>query len=453
MSSDLVRWPSEDAELGKFLLPPVSGSGSWYPIIRESYTGAWQQGVDVRVPDVLVHGTVHACRRLIAQDISKMGLRLVRRDTNGIWMEHESPSFSPVLRKPNQYQTRIQFIEWWVASKLTWGNTYILKGRDARGVVTSLYILDPQRVQVLVSPDGQVFYELKKDNLSTLQSDQPVIVPAEEIIHDRMTPSWHPLVGMSPIEACALAAFQGLKIQHNSTKLFSNGAQPGGVLTAPGAIAQTTADRIKEYWDTNFSGDNVGKVAVLGDGLKYEPMAMKATDAQLIEQLKWTSEMVCSVFLVPAYMVGVGPYPSYNNVQALTQQYYSQCLQAQIEAIELLLDEGLGLLGSDMGTEFDLDDLLRMDTATLISAEKEAVGAGIKKIDEARKRLNLSPVEGGDSPYLQQQNYSLAALARRDQTVGAPNTPSGDPPPTGEEAGAQRALLRAMVRERMRRAA
>jgi hypothetical protein len=50
----------------------------------------------------------------------------------------------------------------------------------------------------------------------------------------------------------------------------------------------------------------------------------------------------------------------------------------------------------------------------MVLAEKEAVGAGIKSPDESRKRMNLPPVPGGKSPYMQQQNYSLAALAKRD---------------------------------------
>ncbi len=34
--------------------------------------------------------------------------------------------------------------------------------------------------------------------------------------------------------------------------------------------------------------------------------------------------------------------------------------------------------------------------------------------NEARRREDLPPVDGGDTPYLQVQNYSLAALANRD---------------------------------------
>ena len=37
------------------------------------------------------------------------------------------------------------------------------------------------------------------------------------------------------------------------------------------------------------------------------------------------------------------------------------------------------------------------------------------KPNEGRADLNRLPVQGGNTPYLQQQNFSLAALDRRDQ--------------------------------------
>lgn len=416
-------------------LTTLENRGGWWPILSESVPGAWQANVTVDQTTVLTYSAVYACVTLIASDIAKMRLRLVQNE-NGIWSETTSPSFSPVLRKPNRYQTRLKFFEWWITSKLIHGNTYALKQRDGRGIVTGLYILDPSRVRPLLSPDGGVFYELKQDQLSNLTALQ-VVVPAREIIHDVMVPLYHPLIGVSPIYACGLAALQGLRIQENSTLFFGNGSKPGGVLTAPGAISTETADRLKAYWETNYSGSNVGKIAVLGDGLKYEAMTVTAVDAQLIEQLKWTAETVCSCFHVPPYMIGVGTAPTYNNIEALNQQYYSQCLQSLIEALELVLDEGLEL-PAPYGTEFDIDDLLRMDTATLIASEKDAIGAGIKKPNESRARLGLKPVRGGDTPYLQQQNYSLAALDRRDQAQTPTNETTTPPAPPPETRGVVR---------------
>jgi HK97 family phage portal protein len=412
-------------------LSGVDSRGGWWPIIRESFSGAWQADIEVRQDQVMAQSTVFACMTLIASDIGKLRLKLVEQSAAGIWSETDSPAFSPVLRKPNRYQTRQKFIEQWIVSKLSSGNAYALKQRDMRGVVTALYILDPQLVTPLVATNGEVYYQLQGDDLSQVPQGLPA-VPASEIIHDRMVCLFHPLVGVSPIYACGLAATQGLKILQNSAKFFQNMSRPSGILTAPTHIDDDTAKRLKDHWEQNFSGDRIGKVAVLGDGLKYEGMSVDPVDAQLVEQLKLSAEQVCSVFHVPPYMVGAAPPPAYNNIEALNQQYYSQCLQALIESVEAFLDEGLGLVGvpgKTLGTEFEIDDLLRMDTATLTAALKDQVAAGITKPNEARRRLNLAPVAGGDTPYLQQQNYSLAALDKRDQGDDPFGTSSPAAPP------------------------
>ncbi len=126
-----------------------------------------------------------------------------------------------------------------------------------------------------------------------------------------------------------------------------------------------------------------------------------------------TAEIVCSVFRVPAYKIGVGQPPSSDNVEALEQQYYSQCLQTLIESIELLLDEALET-GENESTEFDVTTLLRMDSERRMKTLGDAVKNTLLTPNEARKRENLPPLAGGDALYLQQQNYSLEALSRRD---------------------------------------
>ena len=410
------------------------GGGGWWPlIVREPFSGAWQRNIELRPETILAYHAVYACITLISADIGKLAMRLMLNE-GGIWSETSSAAFTPVLRKPNRYQNHIQFIENWIMSKLTRGNTYVLKERDSRGVVVALYVLDPQRVQPLVSSDGGVYYQLNTDALAGIP-DQSVTVPASEIIHDRMNCLFHPLVGTSPLFACALAARQGLAIQNDSAAFFENGAQPGGILVAPGAISDETAKRLKDKWEENFSGTNRGRLAVLGDGLTYQPLTMSAVDAELIDQLKMTSEIVCSVFHVPGYMVGVGTAPTYNNIEALAQNYYSQCLQSLIESFELCMDEGLAL-PPQYRTELDLDGLLRMDTNTMMTTLADGVKGGIVAPNEARGRLNMKPVKGGATPYMQQQNYSLAALDERDR-----NEPfkKADPPPPPPPSGGPQA--------------
>lgn len=409
----------------------ASGGASWFPVasVREAFAGAWQRGTRVTTQAGMAHSTAWACITLIANDIAKLRPKLIALDSDGIWNEVTNPAYSPVLRKPNHYQNRIQFFLCWVISKLTRGNTYVLKERDARQIVTALHVLDPDRVKPLVAPDGEVYYELQADDLAGI--DGTVRVPATEIIHDILIPLYHPLVGVSAWHAMGAVVAQGLKIIEQTYKLFQNGSQPGGVLSGPGAIGPETAKRIQENWDNNFAGEkNLGKVAVLGDGLKYEPMTgLTAVDSQLIEQLKWGDEKICSALHVPPFMVNVGPPPTYTNIEALTRQYYGQALQYLLEAIELCLDEGLRLDAST-GIEFDLDGLFRMDTATQVKTEAEAVKGSLRTPNEARKRLGAKPLPGGDTIYMQQQNFSLEALAKRDASADPfSKTPSPAPSP------------------------
>jgi phage portal protein BeeE len=100
-----------------------------------------------------------------------------------------------------------------------------------------------------------------------------------------------------------------------------------------------------------------------------------------------------------------------------------------------------------------------MDSVTQMQVLKEGVSAGVLSPDEARAKIDRKPVPGGSSPYLQQQNYSLEALAKRDAQDDpfGTATPSAEPANDDEPTEAERAQLRAekmallekRVRERM----
>jgi HK97 family phage portal protein len=391
--------------------------------------GKWQQHEPLdREGSVVSHPTVFACLTRIATDIAKLPPMTQRYNSGtGVWSNVLLPRFMDLLLKPNQYQTHIEFKENWLYSKLIHGNTYVLKQRNSEGRIVGMTILDPTRVQPLVSDDGDIFYRLDSDNLTRITSEQ-ITVPADEVIHDRMCALFHPLVGLSPLYAAAVVANGGLAIQRDSTQFFENGAKPSAILTAPGPISENTAQQIKDYWSQKFSGANSGNVAVLGDGLKYDGARMSAVDAQLIDQLNFSAETICSAYHVPPHMVGVGPMPTHDNIEAQTQAYYSNCLQVHIEKMELLLARDL-MMPEGVRVELDLDRLIRTDRTRRIDILAKGVAGAIMKPNEARQDLNLPPIIGGDTVYLQQQNYSLEALDARDRTnpLAAPEPAPPEP--------------------------
>lgn len=394
-------------------------------------TQGFQLDIDMRPDRLQTNWVVFACQTLIAGDIGKLRVALVEK-VQGVWQETESSAYDRLLRKPNTFQTWQQFIESWSHSKQRRGNAYILLGRDQSTRVNAMYVLDPDRVTPLIALDGSVYYRLTADDLASVQDE--VVVPASEIMHDRFNCLFHPLVGLSPLYACALAAASGLTMQEQSALFFRNGSRPGGLLTTPGTIQDKDIVRYKTEWETNFAGGNTGRTAVLGNGLKYEAIRENSVDSEIVKLLDMSAYMVCSTHHVPAYKVGVGPVPIQSAAEVLNQVYYDTCLQTLIEAIEALLDEGLELesVGTrKLRTRFDLNDLIRMDNGKLVEKLKNEVGAGITSPNEARAALGRGPKDGGDSPMLQQQNYSIAALAKRDakdDPFGAAKPAAAEPP-------------------------
>lgn len=384
-------------------------------VVKDWFGGSWQQNQEIKMHAAECYHAVFACMTLIAGDISKLPILVQKNVGNGVWETEEDGQLLDLIRKPNEYQNRNQFIENWMLSKLFHGNTFVLKVRDEQGKVVQWKILDPQYVQVLVSDGGSVYYQLATDQLAGV-SNENVTVPASEVIHDRFNCLYHPLVGISPLYAAALAANQGLAMQKNSFKLFSKGGQAPGIITAPSQIGKDEAARLKAHWEANYGdSDNIGKVAVLGSGLEFKPASLTSVESQMIEQMKWTAEVVCGTFHVPPYMIGVGSLPNASNIQGLILQYYSQCLQVLIESLETCLDEGAEV-DPDEGFEVDIEALLRMDGTAMANYLTSLQKGSIITINEARKKLGLKPIEGGNSIYMQQQNYSLEALVKRDAT-------------------------------------
>lgn len=404
-----------------------SGSvGSWQSSLfgpHEPFSGAWQRNIGGMSGSAspLAFSAVYCCVTGIASDIGKMPPDLMRETTTpDVWEKvREASPFKPVLRKPNHYQNRIQFLVNWIISKLLSGNTFIVKERDNRGIVQRMHVLDPRKVQVLVAASGDVYYGLGEDRLNWIY--ESLVVPASEIIHDRMEPLFHPLIGVSPLYACMTTVGLGNSIQSNSQTFFGNASQPGGMLTAPGRISDGTAKRMKAEFEQRFSGNNIGRLFVAGDGLTFNPFALTAQASQLVEQLQWSVEDVARAFHYPIYKLDNSKLPPYsgNNIQTLNMQYLSDCLQKHVEDIELLLEDGLEI-PSDMHIVLDTEVLLRMDTQTMYKTISEGIRGQWLAPNEGRARANLKPVKGGEYPRAQVQYVPLPDIKNQqavEQTV------------------------------------
>lgn len=436
-------------------MQPLQSIGGWKPLIHEPYTGAWQRNDELKIGSLTTYPTLYACLMRIVTDIGKLPytLKSYNPDTN-VWSTVTNPAYSPVLRKQNHYQTAQQFREAWMVSKLTQGNTYVLKERDNRGVVVALYVLDPCRVQPMVSDSGYVFYELNVLDRSLLPENygrETLVVPASEIIHDRCITLHHQLIGVPPLCAAYWPAVKNLKILKSSAEFFGNNAQPGGILTAPAGMSEADAKEIQQFWQSNYSGQNSGKIAVLGADMKFTSFAMKSADSQLVEQMRYSDEQICQPFGIPPFKIGIGSIPAGMKTDDINLLYHSDALQTHIESMENLLDDGLKV-SEPLGIELDTEPLLRMDTEKRATVWGKMVGDSVATPNEARREFGLIPLEGGDTVYMQQQDFPLDQV-RLNKIEQAPEVaPPSDPAPIIEDEQEQERQMVAAIRKAFKEA-
>ena len=424
---------------------PSGGNGDRGPL------GAWQMNLNaggMPAPELVAFSAVYACTTIISGDIAKLPAQVFKIDmATGARELQRADYYARLMREPNDYQTAADFMQLYVLSVLLQGNAYAFVRRDARGRVNEMHVLDPRTTRPYVEPEtGTVFYRVGDNLLAGLQS---VMVPERDIIHHRLPllPAY-PLVGVTPVFAAASSSAVGLHILRNSQSFFGNASRPAGVLTAPGKVSKDTADRLKEDWDNNYSGQRYGKTAVLPDGLKWEPLTITAQDAQLIEQLRWSVEDVGRVFRVPPFMLGDTAKTTYRNSEQLGRSYLTGCLSYHLETLEQRFRRAFEM-PENYELRFDLSTLLRAEIDVRYAAYQTALSSAWATINEVRAQEGLGPVKGGDEPHIQMQYVPLSAAGETPEPPPAPPQTPVDP----AQDAIDPTLVRAALRQRLRRAA
>lgn len=437
---------------------PATGNGDRGP------PGTWQMGLNPTqaTPELLLaFSAVYACVKIIAEDVAKLPVQVFQIDgTTGARQLKRNDYYTKLMDAPNEYQTGTDFMQLLMSSTLYRGNAFVFTPRNARGEIMEMHVLDPHQVQPLIEPvSGEIFYNCGTNLLAGIFGGR--VIPSRFMINHRLPLLAHyPLFGTTPIMAAAAAASVGLNVMSNSQKLFQNQSRPGGVLQAPGKISKATADRLKEEWDNNYSNERLGKTAVLPEGLKWEPMAMSAQDAELIAQLRFTVEDVGRAFRVPPFMLGETSKTTYRNTEQLGRQYLGGCLGYHLQALERRFAAAFEF-PADWELRFDLSSLLRAEIDVRFVAYTQALNAGWMTPNEVRAIEGLPPVEGGDEPHLQMQYIPLSQsgkVAPGTADPGAADPGAADPAANPTGAGETPAggtdidieLVRTLLRQRLR---
>lgn len=379
-------------------------------------------GTRVNADTAMSVAALQNCVTLLAESLAQMPLELYRRLPDGNReVARDHPLWRVLAVTPNPWQTPFEFREFGQVSAGLRGNAYSLIDRNGKGQVTALYPMQPERIEVLTSTQSlQPFYRV---------TGTGEVLPMRQVHHVRWW-SRNSYTGLSPLHVHKDTIGYALALTDFSSKAFANGPGLAGVLKRPAETpaikTQAGIDALLDTWREKFAGtDNAKKIALLQEGMSFEPLKVSLVDVELINALKLSAIDIARIYKVPAHMINILDAATYNNVENLQIQFVIYALLPWVRRHEQAMMRDLLTEDerADYYVEFNLGGLLRGDQRTRYAAYALARQWGWLSINDIRRLENLPPVAGGDA-YLEPLNMRHA---------GAPRTnPPADQEPSKE---------------------
>jgi HK97 family phage portal protein len=187
------------------------------------------------------------------------------------------------------------------------------------------------------------------------------------------------------------------------SKLFANGARPGGILTHPGKLGTAARENLKQSWQQAQGGENAHKVAILEEGMKFEKVAQTSEEAQFLQTREHQKLEICSIFSVPPHMIGdAGKAGGKNNLEQIGGEFVTFSLNPWLKSLTQEMERKLfpktGTDAKRFFPHFDTRPLIMPDA----SARKDFYGTGKQwgflSTDDILEMEGLNPTgqEGAD---------------------------------------------------------
>ena len=376
---------------------PRGSSDSWTP--PSWYPWDWWQK-DMSTDSIVTNTTVEACVSTISETVAMLPIRHLRLNpnTNG-YDEVRNSAIFRVMRRPNPFQTKSEFIVDLIRQCLLTGNGYGVCTRNKRFEIDAIY---PQlKMHPFVSYDNKdVYYSMGDNNLiETLET----MIPSRNVLHFKLHTVDHPLIGVTPLEAAVLSGSTANSIQGHTNRFFQNMSRPSGVLSTDMSLTPEQTKQLRDRFNDLSKDLNTGGTPILTNGLKYQSISMSAVDAEMIETYNMTVLDIVRVFRIPPALIGVMDKATFANTESLMQFWISTGLGFIVEHLENLFED-LFDLPPDEKIEFDTDVLLQTDFKGRMEGLKTAVQGGVLSINEAREKEGLGSIgKIGDIPMVQMQ--------------------------------------------------
>ena len=284
--------------------------------------------------------------------------------------------------------TKFNLMKLLIQSVILKGNgfAYIYRAKD--GTVTNIRYVESKDVTINYNKNrDELYYNIPHISNKRIE---PI-----NVIH-LIKNSYDGINGISVLSYAARSLGISNNTENSANSFFTNGCNLSGVLTVQGQLTQKQKDDIRSSWNQAYSNGGNG-LAVLQGNMSYQPIQLSASDSQMLESRQFNVQDIARFFGISPVLLGDLSHSSYSTIEATQNQFLLHTLQPYIVMIENEFNRKL-LKPSEYNLSINLDEtaLLKTDKTAQATYYGTLIDKGILCINEVRKELGYSAIEGGD---------------------------------------------------------
>ena len=337
----------------------------------------WEQlSADWKVGGLTLRGAealspIFACIDVISSALSALPPKLYKWSGNTRTPDTTSPIWS-MIRKPNQWQTWPDFIQWVVGQVLLHGNAVVRIDRgDLEPIPWTWISIDVHDLQ-----GGSLTYDVHAPRVSAVLS-------ARDVLHlrDRTNDG---AIGVSRISRCAPAVALMKALQDSAMETWTNSAFPSGALKVQRALKEDQRADLRRSLESQFTGQgNRGRVLLLDSSQDWQTIGINSKDSQHLESRMFSVSEACRIFEVPPPLIQDYSNNTFTNASTAGQWFSRFTLNHWARKFEAAFKQSL--LPENSELELDMSAFSRGDISERWAAYKIALETGVLSPEEVKR--------------------------------------------------------------------
>lgn len=359
--------------------------------VYQPYSNVLTFGKSYKNTSAMCISAVYRATEIISDTIAILPIKVKVKNS-----EHkenlEGHSINIVFKNGINLINRYNFMKLLVQSVILKGNGYAYIERADDGTVTGLRFLESSDVTINYNKQLN-----KLDYTCTLVNKKRI--DPKDMIH-LVKNSYDGINGVSILTYAKRIIDISNNTEDSANSFFSNGCNLGGIITVQGNLTEQQKQDIRQNWNQAYNGSESSGclLGVLQGNMSYQPIQLNATDSQMLESRQFNVQDIARFFGISPVLLGDLSHNSYSTIEAVQEQFLLQTLQPYITMIEEEFTKKL-FKENESDLEINLDEtvILRTNKTAQASYYSTLLDKGILSINEVRKELGYSEIEGGDA--------------------------------------------------------